>query len=145
MSRKTVNVLLVEDDDIDVESIKRAFRKMKIANPMTVVSNGIEALEKLRGNREVAPLERPYIILLDLNMPRMNGIEFLKEIRKDEQLRDSIVFVLTTSQSDEDKVAAYSQNIAGYTVKEEVGQAFIRLVGMLDSFWRVVELPEKRV
>ena len=74
-------------------------------------------------------------------MPRMNGLEFLTELRADPELRDSIVFVLTTSRSDEDRVASYNLNVAGYIVKSDVGAGFVRLLGLLDHYWRIVEFP----
>jgi CheY-like chemotaxis protein len=87
---------------------------------------------------------RPYLILLDLNMPRMNGIEFLAELRSDPQLRSSIVFVLTTSNAEEDKVESYGYNVAGYIVKSEVGHRFVNLITMLGHFWRIVEFPVEK-
>ena len=84
---------------------------------------------------------RPYIILLDLNMPRMGGLEFLKEVRADPGLSDSVVFVLTTSDDDADRCQAYRQHIAGYCVKSRVGADFLELTGLLKAYWRVVELP----
>jgi CheY-like chemotaxis protein len=140
MNTRTVQILLVEDDDVDVMAVRRAFREQKIANPVTVAQDGLEALDILRGKGR-PPLERPFIILLDLNMPRMNGIEFLDALRADPQLKNAIVFVLTTSKADEDKAAAYNKNIAGYIVKTDVGNGFIQVVNMLDRYWRVVELP----
>lgn len=137
---KTVHVLLVEDNEVDVEAVCRAFVKHKIANPIRVASNGVEALRILRGEG-CAPLPRPYLILLDINLPRMNGLELLREIRADQRLCEAVVFVLTTSQSDEDKTASYGFNVAGYIVKSDVGAGFIRLVELLDRYWRIVELP----
>src|SRR3982751_3166509 len=101
--REVVNILVVEDDEIDVESLKRLFSKKDIKNPVHYASNGIEALEIMRGENNHAKVLKPYIVLLDINMPMMNGIEFLKEIRSDENLKDTVVFVLTTSPRDEDK------------------------------------------
>ncbi|MEQ8208468.1 MAG: response regulator [Lacipirellulaceae bacterium] len=138
---ETVTMLLVEDDEIDAEAIRRAFRKARIANPIEHVQDGLEALELLQGSNGKQPLQRPYLILLDLNMPRMNGIEFLKQMRRDEQLRDSVVFVLTTSDDDQDKLQAYESQVAGYIVKSKAGEDFVNLIGMLDHYWRVVELP----
>jgi len=138
---RPVHILLVEDDEIDAEAILRAFRKQKIGNPITVVSDGIEALDLLRGTHGHAKLTYPYLILLDINLPRMNGLEFLQTIRKDPLLERSIVFILTTSDRDEDKMAAYDEQIAGYLVKSQAGIDFARIVTMLNSFWRVVEFP----
>lgn len=138
-SYKEVNILLVEDDDIDAMAIERAFKKSKIANPLLRVRDGIEALELL--NAKDPEISRPYIILLDINMPRMNGIEFLKEIRSNYELRDSAVFILTTSNADEDKVAAHKLNVTGYIVKSQVSEGFYDVVNLLDSYWKIVELP----
>jgi len=140
MTQKTVNVLLVEDDEIDVMAVKRAFRKLKIANPLIVAHDGAEALAILRGEgKESAP--RPRLLLVDLNMPGMGGIEFIRELRNDRDLNDTIVFVLTSSKLDRDRVDAYNLNVAGYIVKTNVGQDFLELVSMLDHYWRVVEFP----
>ncbi|MEN1678210.1 MAG: response regulator [Planctomycetota bacterium] len=136
----TVTILLVEDDQIDAEAIKRAFRKARIANPIQVVSDGLAALERLR-DKTGEGVSRPFLILLDLNMPRMNGIEFLEELRNDKELHNCVVFVLTTSDDDRDKVAAYDQHVAGYMVKSKAGEDFINLIGLLDHYWRVVEMP----
>jgi len=132
-------ILLVEDDDIDAMSVMRAFNKLRIANPIVRAKDGMIALELLRNGT----VTKPYIMLLDLNMPRMGGLEVLTELRKDENLKNSIVFVLTTSKDDEDKLAAYDQNIAGYIVKEKLQHGFDELVKLLDHYWRLVELPEK--
>lgn len=141
MSARTVNVLLVEDSEIDREAVQRAFTRHKIVNPIRTAADGVEALDILRGTGGHPPLERPYLILLDINLPRMNGIEFLRHLRADEALHDSVVFMLTTSKSDADRMAAYGFNIAGYMIKSDVGAGFIRLVELLGCYWRVVELP----
>jgi len=136
-----VRILLVDDNDVDVEAVQRAFARSRIANPLIVAQDGLDALDILRGTNGRTQIERPFLILLDLSMPRMNGVEFLDALRADPALRDTIVFVLTTSSSDEDKVASYNHNVAGYIVKSEVGEGFIRLISLLDHFWRVVEFP----
>ena len=141
VSDHTVTILLVEDDQVDAEAIRRAFAKARIANPLTVVEDGMAALEALRGEAGRTPVRRPYLVLLDLNMPRMNGIEFLQELRNDSELHDSVVFVLTTSEDDRDKVAAYDQHVAGYMVKSKAGDEFMQLIGLLDHYWCVVEMP----
>jgi CheY-like chemotaxis protein len=135
---KPVSLLLVDDDDVDVMGIERALQKLKIANPITRARDGEEALALLRHHTAVA---RPYIILLDINMPVMNGFEFLTALRHDPALRRSVVFVLTTSQSEHDIVTAYDKNVAGYIVKKQFGDGFMRLAEMLDRYWRVVEVP----
>ncbi|MEM6649831.1 MAG: response regulator [Pseudomonadota bacterium] len=139
-TEKQVNLLLVEDDSADVMGIERALKSLKVSNPLTIANDGLEALDHLRGENGKEKLRAPYIILLDLNMPRMNGIEFLQEIRKDDELKTAVVFVLTTSSSDEDKVKAYEQNIAGYIVKNDPTKSFMEAVGLIDYYWSIVEL-----
>jgi len=135
-----VHILLVEDDEVDAEAVTRAFLKHKIANPIIRAGDGLEALGILRGEG-VAAMPRPYIILLDLNMPRMNGLEFLQELRDDDALTDSVVFVLTTSDDERDKTAAYKTHIAGYVLKSKAREDFSRLIELMDCYWKIVELP----
>lgn len=136
-----INILLVEDDEVDVMSVKRAFRELKIANPMTEAKDGIEALEILRGVNGYVPIPHPLIILLDLNMPRMGGLEFLDELRKDPDLHRCVVFIMTTSADERDRVRAYDKNVAGYLLKHDPGRSFMDAIAMLQHYWRVVELP----
>jgi CheY-like chemotaxis protein len=143
MSVQIVHMLLVEDDEVDAEAVVRAFRKQKISNPFTIVPDGIEAFNALRGEGGYARITRPYLILLDINMPRMNGVEFLQELRQDVELRQSIVFVITTSSRDEDVLAAYNEQIAGYILKSIVGEDFTNLITMLEMYWRIVEFPSE--
>jgi CheY-like chemotaxis protein len=138
---RTAQLLHVEDDDLCLMGLERAFKAAKIANPIHFALDGIEALEMLRGTNGRARLPRPFIVLLDLNMPRMDGIEFLKEVRKDEELKKSIVFIMTTSNADEDKVAAYNLGVAGYILKSNPANAFLEATALLDTYWRVVEFP----
>lgn len=135
-----VRILLVEDDEIDAEAVIRGFRAAKIANDITVARDGVEALQKLRGLGEEGVL-RPNIVLLDLNMPRMNGIEFLQELRRDPDLTDTVVFVLTTSTAEEDRNRSYQEHVAGYMVKSDVGPSFKMAVGLLERYWTTVVLP----
>jgi CheY-like chemotaxis protein len=136
-SSKVVTILLVEDDEIDVKALKWAFEKLKIANPLVVARDGVEAWEMLQ------TLPRPYLVITDINMPRMNGIELLRQIRQSEQFRDSIVFALTTSNDEQDKIDAYDLNVAGYMLKTDMGTSFTRAIELIDNFWRVVEFPER--
>ena len=136
-----VDLLLVDDDEVDVQGLKRAFAKNRIANPITVARDGIEALDILRGENGHAKLPRPHLILLDLNMPRMNGIEFLEAIRADEDLRSTIVFMITTSKAEEDKARAYGHNVAGYIVKQDPARTFMEAVALIESYWKIVDLP----
>lgn len=134
---KPAKILLVEDDDVDAMGIKRALSKARIANELHRARDGKEAIDMLRSGE----ISQPYIILLDLNMPRMNGMEFLEEIRSDEVLYPSVVFVLTTSGSDEDVFKSYSYNIAGYIVKTKLDKDFKQLLKLLGCYWTIVELP----
>ena len=142
MNGRALNILLVDDDELDVMNVQRAFKKNNIANPLYVAGNGIEALEMLRGNGDMpaVPADRR-LILLDLNMPRMGGIEFLRELRADESLRHITVVVLTTSDEERDKVDAYNLNVAGYIVKPVTLGAFVEIMATLNKYWTVNELP----
>jgi CheY-like chemotaxis protein len=138
MSTQLLNILLVEDDEVDVMNVRRAFEKSHIMNPLFVAGNGVEALEKLRSG-EVPRGRR--LVLLDLNMPRMNGIEFLRELRKDPELAATPVVVLTTSNDDRDKVDAYNLNVAGYLLKPVTFGSFCEVMVALNKYWTLVELP----
>lgn len=135
---KEVTILLVDDDNIDAEAITRAIRRKRVLNNIVHAKNGLEAIEALRDKERVPS---PRFILLDLNMPRMSGLEFLEYIRNDPDLRREVVFVLTTSNLDEDKVSAYESNVAGYLVKDQVGDDFHELLELINSYWRIVEFP----
>jgi CheY-like chemotaxis protein len=137
MSAQLLKILLVEDDEVDVMNVQRAFAKNHIANPLFVARNGLEALDMLRGDM---PKGRR-IVLLDLNMPRMSGIEFLRELRADPELCATPVVVLTTSNNDRDKVDAYRLNVAGYLVKPVTFSEFSDLMVTLNKYWTLVELP----
>ena len=144
MGKDKVNILLVEDDDVAAEKIRGSFRKAELQCDLHHAINGIEALEILRGKGKHKQLSRPYMILLDIRMPKMDGIQFLKELRGDDDLRDSVVFVLTTSDSESDKKAAYNRQIAGYIVKSKLDKSCSRLIEMLVNYWEIVDLPMKK-
>jgi CheY-like chemotaxis protein len=141
MTEKTINILLVEDDEVDVMNVKRAFQKNNLNNPIQHAGNGIEALDLLRGYNGQKLADLPRIILLDLNMPKMGGIEFLHELRKDEQLKNISVFVMTTSNEDKDKVDAYNLNVAGYILKPLSMENFVSAVSILKNYWILCEYP----
>lgn len=143
MSNQALQILLVEDDEIDAEAIVRSFRRQQISNPVTIVHDGIEALNTLRGEEGYTRLPRPYLILLDINMPRMNGLEFLEILRRDADLKQSVVFILTTSNRDEDKMAAYNSQIAGYLLKSRAGKDFVDIITLLGSYERLVQFPQE--
>ena len=143
MAGKMLNILLVEDDALDVMNVQRAFKKNNVLNPLFVAGNGLEALDMLRGaggSPPQVPLERR-LILLDLNMPRMNGIEFLRELRGDAALTHIPVIVLTTSDEDRDKVEAFQLNVAGYIVKPVTLAHFIETMATLNKYWTLSEIP----
>ncbi|MFT6557176.1 response regulator [Sneathiella sp.] len=143
--KDTVTLLIIDDDTVDIRGVTRALRRHRFDNPIITAENGEEGLKILRGTPENAPLSRPYLILLDLNMPRMNGLEFLDELRQDQALKDSVVFVLTTSEDDRDMALAYNKQIAGYIVKSRAGVDFLNLVSMLEKFVLTVRFPENPV
>jgi CheY-like chemotaxis protein len=136
------HILLVEDDDVAAESIVRSMKHEHVHFPVTVAEDGLVALEILNGTHPTKKLAHPYIVLLDLNMPRMNGFEFLNAIREDNKLRSTIIFVLTTSSSEMDRSKAYHANIAGYMVKDAVGPQFSKLFQLLKSYAETVLLPD---
>ncbi|MFB2773440.1 response regulator [Pelatocladus sp. BLCC-F211] len=143
MAPRVINILLVEDDEVDVMNVKRAFKKVNITNPLHIATNGIEALAMLRssnGEPPKVPNDRR-LILLDLNMPKMGGIEFLQELRSDPQLRLTPVVVMTTSNQDKDRVEAYNLNVAGYLVKPVTFNNFIELMTTLNRYWTICEMP----
>jgi CheY-like chemotaxis protein len=138
MDPKPLTILLVDDDEVDVMNVQRAFRRNNIINPFYVAHNGLEALELLRG--EEVPRDRR-LVLLDLNMPKMSGLEFLREVRADPELRLLTVIVLTTSDDERDKVEAYNLNVAGYIVKPVTFLAFAETMAALNKYWSINELP----
>lgn len=138
MESKMVNILLVEDDEVDVRHIKRAFTKNKMKNHVYTASNGESALNLLRHGK----IPSPRVILLDLNMPRMGGIEFLAEIRRDEELKDLQVVVMSTSAQEKDKADAFKHHVAGYIVKSMDNEKFIQSIAALNNFWQVCSYPE---
>lgn len=135
-------LLIVDDDDVAVEGVMRSLRKHGDFRCQTIAAgDGQEALEILRGQHPDKSVNRPYLVLLDLNMPRMDGFEFLEAVRGDEALRQAVIFVLTTSSRDADRARAYEANIAGYMVKSAVGPQFSRLAQFLGRYADAVKLP----
>lgn len=141
LNNKSITILLIDDDDGDARAVERAFKSSKIANPIVRAKDGIDALEILRGENGKEKLQSPYLLLVDLNMPRMDGIQLLQEIRDDKELHKVIAFMLSTSKREEDKMAAYDLNVAGYITKETAGNDFLNLVQLVDTYWRIVEMP----
>ena len=130
-------VLLVEDDTVDAMTVKRALKEINVVNPLVRCENGEEALEYLRDPAN----DRPCIILLDLNMPVMSGIEFLHVVKADEQLRRLPVIVLTTSEEQQDKVNSFNMSVAGYMAKPVDYRQFVEIMRSIDLYWTISELP----
>jgi CheY-like chemotaxis protein len=135
---KKLNVLLLEDDELDVLNVRRAFKKNDLEDNLFVAGDGVEGLEVMRSG--TLPRER-LLVLLDLNMPRMNGIEFLQELRKDPNLHRTPVVVLTTSSDERDLVDAYELNVAGYIIKPVTFEKFVNVVATMNEYWSLVEMP----
>lgn len=143
MEEKIINILLVEDDEVDVMNVKRAFKKNNITNPLYFAGNGLEALAMLRSHDGIPPVvpQNRRLILLDLNMPKMNGLEFLHQLRRDPNLQNTPVIVLTTSDEDRDKVEAYQLNVAGYILKPVTFSNFAEAMATLNKYWTLCEMP----
>ena len=141
MMMKCLHILLVDDDELDIMNVQRAFKKNNIINPLYVAHNGLEALEMLRSTEPDAMPKDRRLVLLDLNMPRMTGLEFLRELRGDPELHALTVIVLTTSDDERDKVEAFNLNVAGYIVKPVTFIAFVEAMAALNKYWSINELP----
>ena len=143
MKERIINILLVEDDEVDVMNVKRAFKKYKITNPLYLAGNGLEALDMLRSQDGKPPQvpENRRLILLDLNMPKMNGLEFLHALREDKNLKRTPVIVLTTSDEDKDRIEAYNLNVAGYILKPVTFTNFAEVMVALNKYWTLCEMP----
>jgi CheY-like chemotaxis protein len=135
--RNSKPVLLVEDDSVDAMTVKRAFKDLRVMNPLTHRINGEEALEYLRDKSS----EEPCVILLDLNMPKMNGIEFLKVVKVDDVLKRIPVIVLTTSKEECDIMDSFKLSVAGYIVKPVNYTKFVETIRTVDLYWTLSELP----
>jgi len=141
---KELTFLIVEDNDLDFEKAQRAFARLKTTNPIIRARDGCEALEVLKGSPEIEKLQKPYLVLLDVNMPRMNGFEFLEEVRKESDLSDAPVVVLTTSDREQDIATAYKHHVAGYVVKPVTRDEMVQVLSTLDSYWNLCERPTGR-
>lgn len=130
-------ILLVEDDNVDAMTVKRALQDLKVTNPLVRKSNGQEALEYLKDQGN----DRPCVILSDLNMPKMNGAEFMKIIKADESLRKIPVIVLTTSTEEQDVAESFETNVAGYIVKPADYKKFVDAIKVVELYWTLSELP----
>lgn len=131
-------ILLVEDDRVDVMTVVRALKELRVTNPVINRENGEEALRYLQDTAS----ERPCIILLDLNMPVMNGIEFLQVAKHDDQLKRIPVVVLTTSEEQRDKVNSFNLGVAGYMLKPVDYRQFVEVIRTIDTYWTISEIPQ---
>ncbi|MBN1906574.1 MAG: response regulator [Deltaproteobacteria bacterium] len=134
--KKDTPILLVEDDEIDQMTVQRALKYIHVTNRLDIAGNGEEALAFLRDSKN----QRPGIILLDLNMPRMNGIEFLSVIKKDAEFKKIPVVVLTTSIEEDDKVKSFNLGVAGYMHKPVDYMQFVEVIRTIDLYWTLSEL-----
>ncbi len=130
-------ILLVEDDIVDQMTIQRALKDIQVTNPLFIVNNGEDALAFLKSNRS-SPI---WIILLDLNMPKMNGIEFLRIIKKDKLYKKTPVIVLTTSKEESDIIESYNLGVAGYMIKPVDYPKYVEVVKTINSYWNLSERP----
>ena len=137
-SGRTVPILLVEDDDIDIEAVRRTLKSAEIENPVHVAHDGVEALDMLYGRTGAAKITLPCVILLDINLPRMDGLQFLEVRSGGINLKQSIVFILTTSDRHHDKMRAYELNIAGYLLKHDLS----KLAGLLSNYLEINRFPD---
>ncbi|HUU19695.1 MAG TPA: response regulator [Sedimentisphaerales bacterium] len=135
--RNSKPILLIEDDDVDVMTVERVLRELKIANQLISTNNGEQALEYLRTNGN----KKPCVILLDLNMPKMNGTEFLKNLKTDDALKKIPVVVLTTSSQQQDVVESFKLGAAGYMVKSVDYGKFVETIRTINLYWTLSELP----
>jgi CheY-like chemotaxis protein len=133
--KDTRPILLVEDDQVDAMAVKRAVKDLKIANPLEVAGDGEKALDYLRDEKN----QLPCLIFLDINMPRMNGIEFLRVAKSDTQLKRIPVVVLTTSKEDQDKFDSFELGVAGYMIKPADYLKFVEVVRAVDCYWTISE------
>lgn len=142
METKTYNILHIEDDDIDSMVMQRAFKTLEINHQLIRAKDGLEGLQMLRGEGNYEKLSSlPNIVIMDLNMPRMNGLEFLEQIRADEKLRCLSVYVITTSNDENDKKQAFRYNAAGYILKPVDLESFKKVLTALNNFWAVCQFP----
>ncbi len=144
MNADLISVLLVEDDPGDVMLVREAFSDHKVGNVLSVVSDGVEAMRFVRGEGEYAAVERPDLVLLDLNLPRKSGAEVLAEIKGDPALATIPVVVLTTSQAEEDVLRSYEMHANAYVTKPVDFERFGEIVRQIDEFFvGIVKLPPR--
>jgi CheY-like chemotaxis protein len=131
-------ILLVEDDLVDQMTVKRSLKELNVSNRLVIANNGEEALFYLNDEK----YQKPAIILLDINMPRMNGLEFLEIVKNDDELKKVPVIVLSTSKADSDRIDSFNLGVAGYMVKPVDYKKFVDVIKTIHMYWKLSELPE---
>jgi len=135
--KSTRTILLVEDNKIEAMKVRRAFKKLGVVNDLHISPNGLEALSYLKEQEH----NLPGLILLDLNMPKMNGLEFLHEIKQDDNFKKIPVVVLTTSKNESDRMQSFEHSVAGYMVKPVRYEAYLEVIQIIENYWKTSELP----
>lgn len=136
MLNKDETIMLIEDDRVDIMTVQRALKKNNISNPLHIARTGLEALDMLRGTngaQKISPL--PALVLLDLNLPKMSGIDFLRELRNDSELKSLHIIVLTSSNEPKDRAAAFEYEVDDYIVKPHSFDEFTRAVATILALW----------
>ena len=141
-TRNQINILVVDDDDVSSEAVLRVLGKTALNFTLTTAADGLEGLQILRGEHPAKEIRPPLLVLLDLNMPRMDGLDFLDHLRADPELHTTVVFVFTTSNLDLDRDASYAKHIAGYIVKSDVGPQYSKLAELFISYGKSITLPQ---
>lgn len=141
MRRHLLEVVLIEDDEVEIEAVMRCLQALRIAHDLTVFRSGAGALQSLRQQRQHLQRIHPFLLLLDLNMPDVPGLQLLQQLRQDPLLRAALVFVLTNSDSEDDKLAAYDLHVAGYLLKSNLGPNYARLGELIRAYYQIVEFP----
>jgi len=145
MEKRQATILLVEDDDVDAETVERGLKAARIEGILVRARDGVEAMDLLEGRHGQAKIRPPFLLLVDIRMPRMDGLSLIHAVRRNVSLQRTIIFVLTTSDSERDRLAAYNEHVAGYIIKSGSDDQYLRLAKMLEYYLSIVELPSHAV
>jgi len=145
MDKRQATILLVEDDDVDAETVERGLKGARIEGILVRARDGVEALDMLEGRHGQTKIRPPFLLLVDIRMPRMDGLSLIHAVRRNVSLQRTIIFVLTTSDSERDRLAAYNEHVAGYIIKSGSDDQYLRLAKMLEYYLSIVELPSHAV
>jgi CheY-like chemotaxis protein len=138
MNREEKPILIVDDDMVDIMTVRRALKEINVTNPTVAKNNGEDALEYLMNESE----EDPCIVLLDLNMPKMNGIEFLQKLNQTGKKKHVPIIVLTTSKDEQDKIQSFDLGASGYMLKPVDYDKFVEVMRTIHSYWTLSETLE---